>query len=148
MSIYQQYKEDSFEQWIFNMDDRLESFHKSLPLNFQTELNQSIDSLIMVEVWLKKYYKISEDLDKLHRAITIDGFVRYVGEIFQKKLGGYWDMNTYNDSEASKGPFIVIDSEKHIMVYPYLELKGIFVDEHTDHLFNLFLNIKLELEKS
>lgn len=123
MSIYNNFSEKDFEYWIFQMDDKLESFISSLYGDIKTHLNYSIESLKNVEEWLISTYKTPEAIDAMHRAITVDGFCRYIGEVFRKKLGGHWDMSFQNETNIEAGPFLTDFKSKDNRIYPYLLMK-------------------------
>ncbi|MCW3090734.1 MAG: hypothetical protein JWP81_1803 [Ferruginibacter sp.] len=89
MSIYKTYTEDDFGYWVFEMDNKLASFIASLYGDIKTKLDYSINSLDDAERWLINTYKIPAAIEALHRAITVDGFCRYIGEVYRKNLGGY-----------------------------------------------------------
>lgn len=133
MSIYSNYSEEDFEQWIFSMDDKVEDFLDSLHGEIKNSFDYSAESLNAAENWLRSKYKSAEDLDKMHRAIIIDGFVRYIGEVVRKYSGGFWDMDCTSDKNKNEGPFIVSDVNSSYTFYPYLEMKNIFL-ENQDHV--------------
>lgn len=123
MSIYNNFSEKDFEYWIFQMDDKLESFLSSLYGDIKTHLDYSIESLKNVEEWLINTYKTPEAVDAMHRAITVDGFCRYIGEVFRKKLGGHWDMSFQNESNVEAGPFLTGLNSGENKIYPYQLIK-------------------------
>jgi len=123
MSIYNNFSEKDFEYWIFQMDDKLESFISSLYGEIKTHLDYSTASLKKVEEWLINTYKTPQAIDAMHRAITVDGFSRYIGEVFRKKLGGHWDMSFQNEEDVDAGPFLTGFKSNEARIYPYLLMK-------------------------
>jgi len=123
MSIYNNFSEKDFEYWIFQMDDKLVSFISSLYGDIKTHLDYSIESLKNVEEWLINTYKTPEAIDAMHRAITVDGFCRYIGEVFRKKIGGHWDMLFQNESVIEAGPFLTGFQTNERRIHPYELMK-------------------------
>jgi len=141
MSIYTKYKQADFEKWIFEMDDKLDSFINSIYGDVKHKFDFSIESLNVAESWLKEKYKTPEDLDKLHRAVAIDGFVRYVGEVFRKYARGFWDMDFDSEESIEAGPYVKIDKIENCRIYPYVELKKAISSFTDHHLMNKFLDL-------
>lgn len=141
MSIYNNFSEKDFEYWIFQMDDKLESFISSLYGDIKTHLDYSVASLNNVEEWLINTYKTPEAIDAMHRAITVDGFCRYIGEVFRKKLGGHWDMSFQNDSDVDAGPFLSGFKQNKNRIYPYGLMKKVLHEKSGNFLKNEILSL-------
>lgn len=146
MSIYKNYTESDFEYWVFEMDDKLESFIASLYGGIKTQLDYSVNSLEKTEQWLINTYKTPETIDALHRAITVDGFCRYIGEVFRKKIGGYWDMSFKNSSDEQSGPYITGFDDSGRIIAPYLLMKKLLELKSGVYLRNYFIQLQ-ELNK-
>ena len=141
MSIYNGFTEEDFGYWVFEMDDKLESFIASLYGDIKKHLDYSVDSLGKAEQWLINTYKTPDAIAAKHRAITVDGFCRYIGEVFRKELGGYWDMSFENTDSEQSGPFIAGSSPTGESIVPLelikkaLELRsGNFLKNHLSNL--------------
>jgi len=141
MSIYNNFSEKDFEYWIFQMDDKLESFISSLYGDIKTHLDYSVTSLNNVEEWLINTYKTPEAIDAMHRAITVDGFCRYIGEVFRKKLGGHWDMSFQKDSDVGAGPFLSGFKQNENRIYPYGLMKKALHEKSGNFLKNEILSL-------
>lgn len=145
MSIYQNFTEDDFGYWVFEMDDKLEAFIKSLYGDIKSKLDYSVDSLEHAENWLIKTYKTPEAVDALHRAITVDGFCRYIGEVFRKAIGGHWDMSFGNSGNEQIGPYITGFDSTGTTIAPYRLMKEALALHSGDHLKNYALQLKESL---
>lgn len=142
MSIYKNFTSQEFENWVFEMDDKLDQFKKSLYGDIKTKMNYSISSLDFAERWLIDTYKTPDSVDALHRAITVDGFVKYIGEVFRKNLGGHWDMNFSNIADVATGPYITGFDNAGTIFKPFFEIKKLLEAKTGHHLKNRLLSMK------
>jgi hypothetical protein len=131
MSIYNGFDQDQFEQWVFDIDDKLESFCDSV-VALRGRLDYSVASLEDVGAWLLRTYKTPEAVEALHRAITVDGFVRYIGEVHRKVLGGGWDMQFDGAAQMEQpGPFVWGFDAVGTRVIPYALIKECLATQST-----------------
>jgi hypothetical protein len=131
LSIYAGFDQEQFERWVFDIDDKLESFRESV-LALRERLDGSVASLDAVGEWLVNTYKTPEAVDALHRAITVDGFVRYIGEVHRKSLGGHWDMAFDGLPEEQPGPYLVGFDGAGTKLAPYALMKECLATRSTD----------------
>ncbi len=89
-------KRDDFEQWLFEMDDRLDAFVKALPTDISTNMDYSAKSLSILEGWLMTRYESVNDILKEAEKLMLDMASRYVGETLRKNLGGVWNIDLRN----------------------------------------------------
>jgi hypothetical protein len=87
---------DSFEYWLFLMDEEIAEFMNSLPDNISMKMDYSADSLIQLESWLLSKYKTVKEILNASEKQNLDRFSRYVGETMRKNLGGIWNIELKN----------------------------------------------------
>jgi hypothetical protein len=91
---------DDFEQWLFEMDDRLDKFIGIVPRNASMKMDYSVESLSLLENWLlTKYRSVNEILKESEKQI-LDMVARYVGETLRKNLGGIWTIDLNNETSV------------------------------------------------
>lgn len=86
--------QDEFDLWMFNFDDALVSFRAKLPKNIVQALDNSPESLVVLEKWLLGKYQDTDDILKASEADVLDACGRYVGRVFKIALDGHWTINT------------------------------------------------------
>jgi hypothetical protein len=125
MNIYSNFTVEDYNYWVFEMDDKLDSFLDSMPAEFRQKLNFSPDSLIDLANWIiRRYQNQKGKFESLSEAIVIDGACRYLGETIRKNYGGYWDIDTHtSDSHKKSVPFITGFGKGAEKYFPYIELK-------------------------
>lgn len=83
--------EDLFEHWLAHMDDALAQFFARLPPELKAALDFAPASLDRLEAFLLERYPSVQAI-KADPEPYLDGAARYVGEVFQRSLGGRWRM--------------------------------------------------------
>jgi hypothetical protein len=91
---------EQFNLWVFEMDDQLENFRQSLPVNIISKLDYSISSLDSIEKWILDNYSTHQELLKKENGAVVDGLARYIGETFRKNIGGHWSIDLDNPKNA------------------------------------------------
>jgi hypothetical protein len=81
---------DQFECWLMEMDNAIDKFIDSAPSEFQEKLDDSDESLGVVERWLLSRYSSPKDTRPQSEAVFVDGAARYVGEIFRVRTKSKW----------------------------------------------------------
>jgi len=142
MSIYKTFTSEEFENWVFEMDDKLEKFIKSLYGDIKTKMDYSVSSLDSAERWLIDTYKTPESIEALHRAITVDGFVKYIGEVYRKSLGGHWDMDFSNEAETATGPYLTEFDNAGTIIKPFIEIKKLLEIKSGNYLTSKLSGMK------
>ncbi len=126
-------KEDSFQYWLFEMDDALEAFVASIA---ETEIREKLDfskeSLVVLGEWLIAHQSEFAEIEeytifdgfvqrtaKLDKHV-LDGFVRYAGETFRKNLGGKWMIDYSTPKNIYYGlPQLKGMKNQHVQFSPY-----------------------------
>lgn len=92
------YTQNDFQDWIFNMSDKMDYFTEEFARENNLLLDYSMESLESLERWIINNFKTIEDLKanpKLLDLLTI-----YIGETFRKQIGGKWFMDLENKENA------------------------------------------------
>ena len=84
---------DDFEQWLFEMDDRLDEFIGIVPRNVSMKMDYSVESLSLLENWLLTKYRSVNEILKDSEKQLLDMVARYVGETLRKNFGGIWNID-------------------------------------------------------
>ena len=85
------------------MDDRLSILKGDLPVDIANTLGFSVESLTRLERWLLAEYSSVQSLMTDSEKNILDQLSRYVEEIFQKHLGGCWNIDIVNNKNAYYG---------------------------------------------
>jgi hypothetical protein len=85
-------KQEQFQHWLMDMDDAIQRFIDSLPLDARSKLDGTDVSLEAVEAWLLTQYTSPRDAAAADQATFVDGAARYVGEIFRRRTGSKWGI--------------------------------------------------------
>lgn len=92
------YTQENFQDWIFYIDDKMDSFTEEFAKEHNLNLDYSIKSLDELEGWIinniKDRFQLKDD-PKLLDLLTI-----YIGETFRKHIGGKWFMDTEDKENA------------------------------------------------
>ena len=91
---------DDFEQWLFEMDERLDEFIGNVPRNVSMKMDYSVESLSLLENWLLTKYRSNNEILKDSEKQLLDMVARYVGEALRKNLGGVWNIDLKNKSSV------------------------------------------------
>lgn len=83
---------DQFNLWMADMDDALRRFREAMPAETRQKLDYSPDSLDAVESWILATYPSPDAMLEPDQAQALDGAARYIGETFQRNVGGVWDI--------------------------------------------------------
>jgi len=139
---------DDFQLWVFNMDDELDAFKATLPVELAKWLDYSVESLTLLEAWILNRYPTFEDTEKKEEAQVLDWLARYVGETFRKQIGGHWDIDLENKKNVYYGlPVITGFEEKPTPVCP-LTLVTASTDRRTgDFISGVLERMKQRLKK-
>jgi hypothetical protein len=85
------------------MDDALDRFLAATPESIRGQLDQSPQSLRLLEEWLLSRYASTDVMLPASEAQLVDGAARYVGEVFRKSLGGKWTIEAKDRRNAFYG---------------------------------------------
>lgn len=91
---------DDFELWLFQMDDRLADFLKTLPADVSKSLDYSLASIAELEKWLLRRYRNIQAILQDSEKATLDQAACYVGETIRKNIGGTWDIDQADEANA------------------------------------------------
>ena len=75
----QKSQQDNFETWLVEMDFALDRFLPVVEKDMSSNMDYSIDSLKVLESWIKKHYQSPKDIKT--ETAHLDGCARYVGEV-------------------------------------------------------------------
>ncbi|KQS91400.1 hypothetical protein [Chryseobacterium sp. Leaf394] len=92
------YTKENFQDWIFDIDDKMDLFTEGFAQENNLNLNYSIKSLDELEGWILKTYKSEDQLIK--DPTIFDLLTIYIGETFRKYIGGKWFMDIDNEKNA------------------------------------------------
>ncbi|WP_294304164.1 hypothetical protein [uncultured Chryseobacterium sp.] len=92
------YTQENFQDWIFYIDDKMDTFTKDFAQENNLVLDYSLKSLNDLEQWILKTYQDEDELIEDHE--TLDLLAIYIGETFRKHIGGKWFMDTENKKNA------------------------------------------------
>ena len=81
---------DWFEEWLMIHSDELEKLQKKLG---HLDLDYTPESLLRVEAWVLENYSSPDEILKEEEKMTLDGLLRYVGEVFKIHLQGRWNIH-------------------------------------------------------
>ena len=85
--MVQENQRDWFEEWLMIHPDELEKLQKKLG---HLDLDYTPESLLRVEAWVLENYSSPDEILKDEEKMTLDGLLRYVGEVFKIHLQGRW----------------------------------------------------------
>ncbi len=92
------YTQENFQDWIFYIDDKMDTFTEDFAQENNLVLDYSLKSLNDLEQWILKTYQDEDELIEDHE--TLDLLAIYIGETFRKHIGGKWFMDTENKKNA------------------------------------------------
>ncbi|ASW74469.1 hypothetical protein IQ37_13335 [Chryseobacterium piperi] len=92
------YTQENFQEWIFYIGDKMDSFTEDFAHENNLILDYSIQSLDDIEKWIIKKYKDEDELIEDHK--ILDLLTIYIGETLRKHIGGKWAMDTENEDNA------------------------------------------------
>jgi hypothetical protein len=96
-------RRDQFEFWLMEMDNAIEKFVNSASPEFHDKLDNSDESLSIVEQWLVSKYSNPKDTRPESEAIFLDGAARYVGEIFRVRTKSKWRIELNDKKQVFYG---------------------------------------------
>lgn len=105
------WKNDSFENWVIDIGDKVAELLASLPPELSEQLNYSVQSLHVFEKYLMDNFTY-ETITLAENHQLLDKFSRYVGEVARRQLQkAQWDVildkkNVYYGVPLIKAPFI------------------------------------------
>ncbi|KFZ40562.1 MULTISPECIES: hypothetical protein [Thermoactinomyces] len=88
--MVQENQRDWFEEWLMIHPDELEKLQKKLG---HLDLDYTPESLLRVEAWVLENYSSPDEILKDEEKMTLDGLLRYVGEVFKIHLQGRWNIH-------------------------------------------------------
>src|SRR5436305_866591 len=91
---------DDFEEWLAQMDDRIDGLLAHLPSDIASQLDYSARSLDVLEGWLLSQYPSTRALLADEAKEALDEIASYVGEVFRKTIGGVWTIDLDNPKNA------------------------------------------------
>jgi len=92
---------EHFEEWLAVMQTELDRFLDALPDSVAAALDESPESLDVLEAWLLERYPSTEALVEGSAAEILDGAARYVGETFLGQLGGRWSISADDPQDVN-----------------------------------------------
>ncbi len=111
---------DSFEEWLFYMDDAIDRFLQNLPDDTRAKLDYSIGSMDTLEDWMLRRYPSPEAALAPEEKEYIDGAARYVGETIRKMANAIWSIELKNKRDAYfQLPIIVPRAGKGVLCCPH-----------------------------
>lgn len=91
---------DQFQFWLMDMDDALERFMQSVPRQTAAALNSSAESLEILEGLILAQYATVAEAKAPEQAKRLDGYARYIGELFRRHFGGKWKIELDDPKNA------------------------------------------------
>lgn len=85
-------KRRRFEHWLEYMPSALTEWRATLPEELERQLDGSVRSLDFLEGWMLERYPDEASAEASGEIDTMDGCVRYVGEVYRRIYGGDWDI--------------------------------------------------------
>jgi hypothetical protein len=96
-----QRRKENFMMWITFLPDKIIEFKQKLPHEISTLLDETPDSLEALETYMLNNYSL-EYFQNPQNKDFVDGFVSYVGEVFQKNLpNAKWSINLEDENDVS-----------------------------------------------
>lgn len=83
-------RKEQLAEWLSQMPVPLDRFLEQLPGEVRRKLDFSLESLDILEEWLLQRYSDYHSLIQPTERAIWDGAARYIGEIYRKQLGAYW----------------------------------------------------------
>lgn len=78
-------RKEDFIMWVTFLPDRVKEFKQKLPSDISNLLDESPDSLEIIETYILNNYSV-EYFQNPQNKDFVNGFVSYIGEVFQKNL--------------------------------------------------------------
>lgn len=92
------YTKENFQDWIFYIDDKMDSFTEEFAKKNNLNLDYSIKSLDELESWIISNF--NDRLELKENPELLDLLTIYIGETFRKHIGGKWFMDTDDKTNA------------------------------------------------
>jgi hypothetical protein len=92
------YTQENFQEWIFLIGDKMDSFTEDFASENNLNLDYSIHSLDEIEKWIIVTYPTINSLREDNK--ILDLLTIYIGETFRKHIGGKWFMDTEDKDNA------------------------------------------------
>jgi hypothetical protein len=92
---------EDFEEWLADMQTGLDRFTDALPEEVADALDESPESLDVLEAWLLERYPSTEAVLEESEKEILDGAARYVGETFLGQLGGKWSISADDPKDVN-----------------------------------------------
>jgi hypothetical protein len=92
---------DVFQYWLMAMDERLDWFRQVVPSEIAERLDQSLQSVDVLEQVLLSRYKRPEEIHRPGEKIFLDAAARYLGEIIRTASGARWQVELTNRNEEN-----------------------------------------------
>lgn len=81
-------REREFSEWSSSIEERINAWKEKLPSEIRSVLDKSIDSLIVLEIYLNATYPNSSFFYDLANANIFDAVSTYIGEVYRLHLPG------------------------------------------------------------
>jgi hypothetical protein len=95
-------KEDNYTWWLNIMPDEMPRL-SILPKTIRDQLNYSMESLDLIEEYIRENYTAEELKDRKNRYAR-DLFARYIGETFRKNVSDlFWSFESGNEQDEYFG---------------------------------------------
>ena len=92
------YSKDDFQEWIFCISDKMDYLTNEFAEEHKLSLDLSIKSLDELEEWIIDNFSTIDDLRNNQK--ILDLLTVYIGQTFQKHIGGKWYMDLENKDNA------------------------------------------------
>ena len=131
-------RKENFIEWVTSMPDRIIEFKKKLPREIRDSLDRSPESLEILENCMIQNFSI-KDIQNPQSRDSIDGFMTYTGDVFQKNLPNIkWSIDLEDESNISFA-LPVISNGIILPFSPFEFLERIFYKKSGTILKNLFM---------
>ena len=135
-------RREDFIEWITFLPDRVIEFKKFIPKEISDRLDESPQSLKVIEKYIIGNYSV-EELKNPDNKSTTDGFASYIGYVFQKNLPhAKWSIELEDKSDYAFA-LPVISNEKLVPFSPFHMLPSLLYFNDGEQLekgFNAKLN--------
>jgi len=135
-------RKDSFQEWLFVMDDILEEFIRDFYDQNDLMLDYCPNSLLILEKNILNTFANIEELKKEEHKQKYDALSRYLGETVRKNVGGKWKLDIENEKSAYyKLPVLIEDSETPTPICPHKLITACIGRRKGDFLFTVINNL-------
>lgn len=109
------YTQEDFQEWIFQIEFKMDYFTKDFAQEQNLILDYSMQSLDDLEAWILAHYDNHHVLIEDRK--VLDYLTVYIGETFRKHLGGKWFIDLKNKKNAYYSMPVLVDPSYRGEVY-------------------------------